>query len=367
MKIIVEKSNLVEATTLPQSIADKKGGRTSDLLITAKDDGKISVTGTDLDTFITTSTEGKVEEPGSVSVNAKKFYEVIRELPSDEIEITTVDTRLEIKSGNSRFHLVLSDPQDFPRKPEFEVTNEIEIESSILSDLIESTLFAAATDDIRPVLGGILLEKDENYLVAVATDSHRLSYVKTEIEGLDKIEFPERGVIIPRKGASELNKLSGKGDMIKLRISESVIAASNGNTEITLRLIMGEYPNYKSVIPVDNPTTAVVDRNEFISAVKRVSLISTDRLKGVKLIFNQGSLRLVSRDEYGDAEETISARLEGDPIEIGFNAKYLLECTNPFKNQELYFKLRDEMTATLLYEEENMERFVIIMPMNIQW
>ncbi len=367
MKIVIDRQKIVEAVSLPQSIADKKSGRIADLLIEAREEGIVNFTGTDLDTFITTSSEAKVEESGKICVNAKKFYEVTRELPGEEIEITTTDSKLKIKSGNSQFHLVTSDPEDFPVKPTFDSSGEIILPSETLSDLIESTLFAAATDDIRPVLGGILLEKNEENLIAVATDSHRLSYLSIKIEGIQEIDFPDKGVIIPRKGASELNKLCSKGEEIKLKISDSVITASNGNTEITLRLIMGEYPNYKSVIPYDNPMTAEVTREEFTSAVKRVSLISTEKLRGVKLIFSQDKLKLVSRDDLGDAEETISARLDGDPIEIGFNAKYLLECTNPFNKEKLFFKLRDEMTATLIYDDPSMKRFVIIMPMNIQW
>ena len=368
MKISVERQKLIDAITLPQSIADKKSGRISNILITAGNNNEILFTSTDLDIFITTKTQGKVDEEDKCSVNARKFYEAIRELPDEEIDIITTGNFLEIRSGTSRFRLLTSDPEDFPEKPTIEPTSEFEISSEILSDLINSTLFAAATDDIRPILGGILFEKNEKKLSAVATDSHRLSYAEAEIEELDKILFPEKGIIVPRRGASELNKLCNKSERIKIGVSENVIKASDDDTEIILRLIMGEYPNYRGVIPYDNPVIVEIKREDFISAVKRVSVISSEKFRGVKLVFTPDALILTSKDENtGDAEASIPISLEGNPTEIGFNARYLIECTIPFSEETIYFKLRDEMTATLIYEEEEMKKFVIIMPLNIQW
>ncbi len=367
MKIKANKTDLIEAIILPQSIADKKSGRISDLLLEATGDGKIYFTGTDLDSFITTWTSASVEEEGKICVNARKLYEVVRELPGEDVELTTSGDKLEIRSEKAKFNLVTSEPEDFPTKPTVDSSNEFEISSETLSSLINSTLFAAATDDVRPILGGILLEKEGDKLIAVATDSHRLSYASEKVEGLENVNYPEKGIILPRKGASELTKLCSRGDKIKLGITENIVVASDGNTEITIRLILGEYPNYRSVIPRDNPTIATVNRDEFAAAVKRVSLISTDKLKGVKLIFTHDELKLISRDELGDAEESIPVTLKGDPIEIGFNARYLLDSMIPFSGDELHFKLRDEMTATLIYESEELDKFVIIMPMNIPW
>ena len=333
-------------------------------------ENELKIEATDLEVGIRTSYVTEGISDGGVTVNARALFEVVREIP-DGISIHFIKKEndwLEILAGRSDFNLMGLSVEDFPEVPVFEGENQWTFENEALKEVIDKTIFSVSSEDIRYNLSGVYMEKitknAENMMRMVATDGHRLSMIDTKFEG----EFPlgeGEGIILPRKGLSELRKvLDDAEDPIGMRLEEKNIIARKENFNLIMRLIDGRFPDYKQVIPESNDKIVKSSREELIRAVRRVSVLSHDHIRLVKFHIKPGIIEITSDNpELGTAKEELPVEYDGPEIEIGFNANYILDILSVMNDEEIMIKLMDESSPGEIRPMEEKDYFFIIMPM----
>lgn len=383
MHIRVNKEEMQSRLSDIQSIVDKKSTKPilGNFLLTV--DEQSIITATDLETAIKEPIMvDEVKEGGQLCIPAKKFYEIVREIEG-EIELEAEGTEwLKIKTGKSLFRIACINPDDFPRWPQITEKKTLQFKASKLQEMIEKTLYAAGESDTRYTLNSLLfhIKPEERSFAVVGTDGHRLSLISENIDMQDEEEIK---VIVPRKSASELRRfltkaLRGRTDedqeeasepvdvLITMDITKNHIVFKTEDVEFLVRLIEGNYPSYEQVIPTANEKKAVIDREFFIKALRRVSVISKDRSNAIKLDLNTDTLTLTaSNPDLGDAKDEIELQYSGEPISLGFNAKYLIDALNAMTTDKVVFELQEILSPTLLKEQDNENYLCVVMPMRI--
>ena len=371
MKFTVEKSSLFKSLSHVQSIVEKKNTLPilSNILIEAHNNSLI-LSATDMDISITEKINCNIIDEGSTTVTAHTLYDIIRKLPeSSEVEIISNDGKImSLRAGKSKFSLSCLLKDDFPIIEIGDLENELSIESLKLFKLIDKTRFAISNEETRYFLNGIYFHKivnnNKNYLSLVATDGHRLA--KFDCEYSDTIkDIP--GVIIPKKTVNELYKLLSDFDgSVKINVNSNKIVFFVGESILISKLIDGNFPDYKRVIPKENKNTLKVDRLSFSLAVDRVSTITTDKLPVIKLKIMNNMVNLTSvNNESGTATEDINVNYSGDEIEIGFNSKYILEMINNLEDETIILDFKDSASPVIAKEESNPDLIYVLMPMRV--
>lgn len=366
MNFKIKKEDLIKTLQRVQGIVEKKNTMPvlANVLIEAKDN-KINILATDLEIFIKDSVAAEVIEEGTVTVNAKKLYEIAKELPEKEIDVKLGSgEKLTIKSGKSRFNIIGLPSKEFPSFPEIVEGELKKIDKDILREMIEKTAFAVSTDETRYNINGFYIEKDKDIIRMVTTDGHRLAVIESKT---GDIPASEKGVILPRKGVNEIKKLleEKEGDFF-LSITEKSATLKNENTVINTRLIEGEFPDYKQVVPKNNDKSIQMNKESFLSALKRVSLLSSDRIKGVKFLIKEGiAVFSSSSPDIGDADEDITIDYKGEEIEVAFNARYFIDALEATDGEEVILLLKDSLSPGILKPLDNKEYKYIIMPMRL--
>ncbi|MBI1909713.1 MAG: DNA polymerase III subunit beta [Deltaproteobacteria bacterium] len=327
---------------------------------------KLKIAATDLETTVLVEVKAEVFKTGKVAVNARNLYDIVRELPQEEIRVEGEKNQwLELRSGQSKFRVVGMDPEEFPTLP-VSKDKRFRLEPETIQKMIEKTLYAVSTNETRLTLNGVYLEGagKEGTLRMVATDGHRLSYVDKEIKGDLKID---KGVILPRKGIVELKKLveDGEGDLA-MALEEKQVAVNRGDVSLFLRLVEGEYPDYQQVIPKKLDRILSVGREVLTGALKRSSLVSVDRARGVNFSISPGHLELTSsHPDFGEAREELPVEYKGESFQVGFNARYLLDVLAVIQDEKIVIELKDEVSPCLIRSEFDRGFLSLIMPMRI--
>jgi DNA polymerase-3 subunit beta len=372
MRIVVERSQFLKSLNHVQSVVERRNTIPilSNILLQAKG-GKIRLTATDLDVEVVESLGGDIAREGATTVPAHMLHDIVRKLPDGtQIEIVQGpdDKRLSLHSGRSRFTLQSLPPEDFPDMTAGDLSHRFSIGASDLKSLIEKTKFAISTEETRYYLNGIYLHEVSGpggeRLRAVATDGHRLA--QAEIPRPDGAAGMP-GVIVPRKTVLELSKLiedlSGE---VEIALSNSKIQFRFDSLVLTSKLIDGTFPDYERVIPRHNDKVLAVDTRLFAEAVDRVSTISSEKGRAVKLNIASGRLILsVNNPESGSAEEEIVADYQADPLDIGFNSRYLLDIAAQFKGESASFRLADAGSPTIISDAEDERALYVLMPMRV--
>lgn len=371
MKITVEKSKIFKSLSHVQSIVEKRNTLPilSNILLEAKQNTLV-LSATDMDISITDKINCNVLDEGSTTISAHTLYDIIRKLPdSNEIEIISNDGKLmTLRSGKSKFSLGCLPKEDFPIIEIGKLDNEINISSSDFLRLINKTRFAISNEETRYFLNGIYFHKknenNKNLLTVVATDGHRLAKFDFNYSQED-IEIP--GVIIPKKTVNEIYKLLTDFDgSIKINLDSSKIVFFIDNSILISKLIDGNFPDYKKVIPSDNSNILKVNRQDFSLAVDRVSTITNEKspvikFKLLKNIMNMSSVNA----ENSMATEDIITNYNGDEIEIGFNSKYILEMINNLEDNEIILSFKDSSSPVTAVEKSNPDLIYVLMPMRV--
>jgi len=317
----------------------------SNILIEAGSDG-VRLSGTDLDIAVTTLVPAEVDTEGAVTVPAKKLVEIVRELPSAAIRITSSgEQRVSLECGKSRFKLLGIPREEFPNFPPVSFADSWTVTSSDLQKLINHVSFAASTEESRPILNGVLWEISGEVMRMVATNGHRLARMDVPVSGAKG----SADLIVPPKALDQVRRLFGPADEIEIAKSDNHLGFRTGATLVFTRLIEGPYPNYEQVIPKENDRTCTVEKDALASALRRVGVVASDQTHRVRLEFSGGALKLsVSTPDLGEAQDELSVTYGGDALEIGFNANYLLEILKfmPTDEVRLTFKA-PERAATL--------------------
>jgi DNA polymerase-3 subunit beta len=370
MEIKIQKTEMLRGLGLVQSIVERKTTMPilANVLLDAGEKG-LSITATDLEVGLNCSYQADVLGKGRVTVHAKNLYDIVKELPDDIVHFNLKDGNwVEIKCGKSKFRIVGLSPEEFPELPTRGNGQTQRTDAAVLREMIDKTAFAMSNDETRYNLNGVYTDfsgaGDGKSVLMVATDGHRLSIVKRDVGA--KWNFPKGG-IVPRKGVMELKRLAESGDApIDLWVDQKHVIAYRGNTTLAVRLIDGQFPPYEQVIPKKSKRVIAVNRDALIHALKRVSVLSTDRSRGVKFSVSPGNLDIsASNPDLGEAREEITAEYKGESFEIGFNAKYFIDALSAIKDDQAVLELGDETSPCVLSSEYDRDFTHVIMPMRL--
>ena len=325
---------------------------------------EVELIGTDLEVGLKSHFSAQVQETGSISVSGKKMFEIVRSLAEGGISFDESEGHMmEVSSGESQFKVLCLPKEDYPQVPEPKFEHKIILPLDKVKEMIDRVYFAIAQEQ-RYYLNGALLILKDNSIELISTDGHRLAYTSIETGNL-KLDKEISG-IVSKKALSELRKFE-EGD-IEFDLDENNIFFKVKKRTLISRIIEGKFPNFEAVIPKENKNTLALAREEMTNAIRRVSLLSTERSRGIKLNIEKNQIRLFSSNpEIGEARDKVEAEYEGEEIEIGFNSQYLLDFLTATKSEKIYFDLKDENSAVLMRAEteDDMKYIYVLMPMKI--
>ncbi|MCB9092946.1 MAG: DNA polymerase III subunit beta [Halobacteriovoraceae bacterium] len=370
MKISIENNLLKESLNKILPVIDRKSSRPilANFYLSAMN-GVLDLQGTDLEVSTKMLIECDTEEKGSFCINAKNFSDIIRELPEGLTSLELAENNLlHIKNKSIHFSLLTISSEDYP-SVNFEIPdNALTIESESISTLINKTSFAMSTDETRMMLNGLYLQSIDETLRVVAIDGHRLAMLDSnDLNG--KSDYLKDGVIIPRKGVYEIKKLaeSNPGSKIKIHFDDSFVYFQMNDTHfLSIRLIAREYPKYQTVIPNKTVGSMVFRKEELSNAVKRIRLLANEKTHGIKFHIDNNKMQVSAQHPtLGKAMEEIDIDYQGEVLEIGFNAKYVLESLNVFEEEELNLEFNNSLSPVILKSNQTPDFLTVIMPLRV--
>jgi DNA polymerase-3 subunit beta len=327
----------------------------------------IRLSGTDLDIAVSTEVAADVETSGAITIPAKKLSEIARELPPSPVKMATSgEQRVTLDCGRSHFRLLGLPRDEFPSFPNIKFNESWRVRSGELQKLISHTSFAVSTEESRPILNGVLWELRPDQMRMVATNGHRLAKMQVPIKSSG---MPSADLIVPPKALEQIRRLFPADEELEIARGENHLGFRSPFTAVYTRLIEGPYPNYEQVIPKDNDKYAIADKGALISALKRMSVIASDQTHRIRMSFNAGMVKFsVQTPDLGDAQDELPVRYEGDQLDIGFNASYLLEILRFMPTEEIRLTFRaPERAATLEPEQWNdpAQYLCLVMPLRL--
>jgi DNA polymerase-3 subunit beta len=367
MKATIERAVLLKSLGHVQSVVERRNTIPilSNVLIEARDDGSIRLMATDLDLQVDESVPANVDQAGATTVSAHTFFDIVRKLPEgSQVELSAAEGKMQVVAGRSRFNLSTLPRDDFPVIAEGDLPTRFELPAATLRQVIEKTRFAISSEETRYYLMGIFLHVVDDQLRAAATDGHRLARVTVpRPDGADGM--PD--VIVPRKAVQELLKLLEELEgTVEISLSPTKIRFGLGSAILTSKLIDGTFPDYNRVIPTGNDKLLKIDPKSFSSGVDRVSTIASEKTRAVKMSVDRDKVTLsVTSPENGVATEEVPADYGADGLEIGFNAKYLLDILGEIDGDIVEVHLADAAAPTLLRENDKSNALYVLMPMRV--
>lgn len=371
-KVICSKSELLRGVALIQSAISPKATLPilSNFLMEVKKN-KIKLSATDLQIGVNCIVRGEILAEGYLTLPAKRFADIIRELPEKDVEIYSTEgehdtSNIYIQCGKARFMLTEISLEDYPVLPEFKEEKSFEVKKDIFQDMIKKTIFAISTDETRYVLNGLYLLSEGKTLKAVSTDGRRLAYVtKKEVFGGPG----EIKAIIPTKAINELSRIlaSETAETVKTSIEENQIAFKIGETVLVSRLIDGTFPNYEQVIPKEISINIKINTEEFLGATKRVAVLSGERTsQSVKYVFSENKLKIsASFPGVGQAEDELEINYSDAPIEVAYSPGYILDALKNIETAEIELQLSNPLSPGILRPAGQEDYLYILMPMRL--
>ena len=353
------------------SVVDKRSTRPilGYSLITIKP-GRLEVSATDLEVSAKISIEAQCEESGSFCVNAKNIFDILKEMPDGNIDLTFDPSKnnLNINCQHIDYNLLIYNTDDFPQLVFSNSQNEFTVKASDLSDIISKTNHAISNDETRLYLNGVFIQDVQGKLRTVATDGHRLALYDSDLDH-NNAETLVNGIIIPKKGVFELKRLSETfpDAEIKVSLDDSFLYASaNERYFLSVRLISREYPKYQAVIPSKTTFKLMTDRDLLFDAIRRIKIMSNEKSNGVRVKLNANELILTANHpSLGNAKEKIDVDYQGKEMEIGFNAKYLIDTLSSFEPGEITLELNNELSPVIMKSSNSPNYLGIIMPLKL--
>jgi len=371
MKVTLERSALLKSLGHVHRVVERRNTIPilSNVLLSASGEG-LQLKATDLDLEVTEITAADTGQKGATTLPAHTLYEIVRKLPDGaQVSLEAGDNgQLQLRSGRSRFNLQSLPESDFPDLATGELTHAFKIGAGDLKRLIDKTQFAISNEETRYYLNGVFMHvaevEGQAFLRAVATDGHRLARLETPAPS-GAVGMP--GIIIPRKAVAEVQKLIEDPEAeIGVELSPTKIRFTIGAVVLTTKLIDGSFPDYARVIPTQNDKFLTVERKDFAEAVDRVSTISSERGRAVKLAVSEGKLVLsVTNPDSGSAVEELEVDYDGAALEIGFNARYLLDIAGQLDSDTALFKLNDSGSPTIIMDRDGASALYVLMPMRV--
>ncbi len=332
------------------------------------EDGHLKIGATDLDLSIVTMVPAQISESGSITVPARKFAEIVRELPDTPVDIEVDGVKVVIRCDRGVFRLVGIDKEEFPIFPEIQSEHIVSVPASVLQKLIRKTIFAVSTDETRPGLGGAFCQIEQGSILMVATDGHRLAKSKVPCEISETVTD---GIIIAPKALNNLARLIGESEIPpQITIGENHIVFELENTTLYSRLIEATYPDYNRVIPANNNKDVTINRDALQSAVRRVAVLSNATTRQIRFSVRPGFVELSasSHDIGGEAKEEVPAEYDGETLDTAYDFRYLLDVVERIESDDVVFKLDTPVSAGLIMpseETDGEEYLCIIMPLRL--
>jgi len=372
MKLSIAKTELQKGLVRIQSIVEKRNTMPilANVLLEARKHGKegaLDFAATDLEVAIRGTQPAQVDKAGRVTASAKKLYEIVRELPDETVRIeATSESYLTIRCARAEFTLAGAAAEEYPTLPSLPLEDLATVQAPVFAQMIERTMYASSADETRYNLNGVYLEliPETQKIRMVATDGHRLAYVDRSLGG--EIHGLSKGVIIPRKALGELKRLLEEEDADELELGfqgNSGLVRKKGVT-LTMRLIEGEFPSYRQVIPREAKVQLVLAAEPLGHALRRVAVLSTEQTRAVKLELSPGLLKLSSSNpDLGQAQEELDVDYAGEPVQIAFNARYLLDAIAVMGAKELRLSLQDPLSPARIVPTDDEDTLAVVMPM----
>jgi DNA polymerase III subunit beta len=367
MNIKINRDTLLKPLSAVSGIVERRHTLPilSNLLLEAKQD-KIVLTATDLEMQISLAINSPTGGELSTTVSAKKLLDICRALPENaEINMATTDSRIQVKTGKSRFNLQTLPASDYPVMTKTAGTEPttITISQGVLKRLFKQVEFAMAQQDIRYYLNGLLFEVSANKLNVVGTDGHRLSFTSTELSQ----NYEKQELILPRKTVIELIKLLDDSDEeVSVEIVPGQVNFSFGDIRLITKVIDGKFPDYNRVIPVGHQNTFTIDRMTVLLSMQRASILSNEKYRGIRMVLANNSLRLISTNsEQEEAEEELEIAYNGEALDIGFNVTYMIDVLNNVSTDHIIFSFADANSSCLVTVPEDESYKYVVMPMRI--
>lgn len=374
MKIKIARDELLTGLQRVQGIVEKRNTMPvlSNILLETKQDG-IELVATDLEIGVRGHYKADVQQAGSVSLSARKLYELLKEVADGEITLATQENNwAQIQAGRSQFKIVGMAASEFPALPTIEREGRVAIPGSGLASLIRKTLFAVGDNDARYILNGLLItlhSSDKKVTMKlVGTDGHRLAVAESDLTQGAGADLPkEIKAIIPRKAAQEMRRLleEEEGEPL-LGFTKNLVTFQKSGLFLTSRVMEGTYPNYQQVIPKESAKKATIERAALESALRRVAVLSKDKTNAVKVILQNGSITLhTSNPDVGEATEDLPAQYRGESLTTGFNARYLLDALAVMDGDSVNLEISSPLSPCVLKSDGDPGFLCVVMPMKI--
>ena len=373
MKIRISREALTDELFKLQGVVSQRSTLAilSNALLEAED-GMLTLHATDLDTSVSTSCECEVLEEGRVTLQAKRFYDIVKNLEDEELTVEAEENFwVQIVSGDVDCRLVGTHPEDFPQILDTRDVSLYPIGTTRLLDMIEKTLFSVSTDDARANLTGAFFRVTDESFLMVSTDGHRLTKIEATPEEFDtSADFPQvltEGIIIPRKGLSELKRtVDPKGAELSFGIVENSIVFKHGPMSLSVRLIEGTFPDFTQVLPKESDSKAVVHRETLVSSLRFVSLFASPKTHNVRLSLTEKGLELYASDpDKGEGSKVVPFEYDGPVVKAGYNYRYLLDVLGVLDGDEVSIEVIDTLSPTLIRDVSRDEMLFVVMPMRL--
>jgi DNA polymerase-3 subunit beta len=364
--IVIKRDTLHRALQSVQGVVESRSSAMpilQNVLISTEGKDQIRLMATNLDIGLQGLFEAKVNKGGSVTLNARKLFDVVRELPDADVSLVEEKEQwIRMKCGQSSFRFPGLSSSDFPSIPDTGKEKPQSVPSKVLAEMIRKTMFAISQDETRYTYNGVFMESEGENLRLVATDGHRLAMIERSDLGASF----DGGVIIHKKALGELVKLLSESDGdVEIFLQKNHIIFRMGDVELSARLIDGDFPKYKQVIPQDNQHRILTDREGLVRALRRVSLLSNET-RMVKFVFQEGQLTLMTNgSDVGEAHEVMDSNYSGDELVIGFNSRYCLDVLNIIEESDICFELKDSMSPGVISPRDGEGYTYVIMPMRV--
>lgn len=365
MKIRINQANLLKGLLKVQNIATKTTTMPilSNVMLCAESN-EITLFATDLQVGVRGSYECEVERAGAVAIPCKRFYEIVKELPESNIMIELLDNYwVNIECDSIKFKISGINPEDYPKFPDVKTESSIKVEVELLAELIGKTVYAISTDEGRLNIAGMLWRMEGKEFELVSTDGHRLAKVNAELDGADG----KFRVTVPRKGIQEIRRIleSDEGNA-EFSIGKNYLLMKKDEVEVVVRLIESEFPDYERVLVENAKIKLTVDREVLRHSVKRVSLMSNEKTRAIRLKITDNRIELSSNDpEVGEATELIECEYGGEEVVVGFNSRYLLDAIEVMDGGKVTMELNEPLSPCMFSSEEDKQYVGVIMPMRV--
>jgi len=368
MNLTISKEQIINGLQAVQNVVSTRTTLPilSNVLLKAEGD-RLELTATDLDVTVACGVEAKVKKPGAATVPVKKLFGIVRELTNLDIDIEVDEKNVcHIQSGPSFYKIHGLSVDEFPPLPKFKEDKKVALSQETVKSMMKKTSFAISTDESRYVLNGIFISLKDHKMTMVATDGRRLALVDEEV---DVSEKSQGEFIVPAKAVNELNRLLQDKGEVEVRYAENQASFTlkdekGGSVLIVTKLIEGNYPNYKQVIPGETKERVSLVREEFLHALRRAEIMTSEKANSVKLSFGKNKLEITANSpEVGEAKETLAINYKGAEMAIAFNPKYMIDPLNALANDEVFLELIDELSPGVL--KINWPFLYVVMPMRL--